>query len=127
MWYLWGFSYYNHEQEVGELAKEIGFTQVSLSSEVMPMIKMVPRGYTGKGLGISVCIHLPRSFVISQRVPFASVVTLREVQTSNIQDEFHRQISRVSEMQEKIRRTIVVHDQAKEMLVSTITPTLIFL
>lgn len=30
------------------MAKEIGFTQVSLSSDVMPMIKMVPRGFTGK-------------------------------------------------------------------------------
>ena len=31
---------------MGKLAKEMGFQQVSLSSEVMPMVKMVPRGYT---------------------------------------------------------------------------------
>lgn len=36
----------DHEQQVGELARELGFTQVSLSSVVMPMVKMVPRGFT---------------------------------------------------------------------------------
>ncbi|EFJ47592.1 hypothetical protein VOLCADRAFT_61291, partial [Volvox carteri f. nagariensis] len=35
-----------HEQQVGSLAREMGFTQVSLSHEVMPMVKMVPRGFT---------------------------------------------------------------------------------
>uniref|UniRef100_A0A8C4HDM1 5-oxoprolinase, ATP-hydrolysing n=1 Tax=Dicentrarchus labrax TaxID=13489 RepID=A0A8C4HDM1_DICLA len=32
--------------EVGTLARRLGFTQVSLSSEVMPMVRAVPRGYT---------------------------------------------------------------------------------
>ena len=41
-------SFSDHEEEVGRLAKEIGFTQVSLSSEIMPMVRIVPRGYTGK-------------------------------------------------------------------------------
>ena len=36
----------DHEQAVGMLAKELGFCQVSLSSEVMQMVKMVPRGFT---------------------------------------------------------------------------------
>lgn len=36
----------DHEQQVGEVAREIGFDQISLSSEVMQMVKMVPRGYT---------------------------------------------------------------------------------
>ena len=36
----------DHEQAVGRLAKELGFRQVSLSSEVMQMVKMVPRGFT---------------------------------------------------------------------------------
>uniref|UniRef100_A0A8C6VCI7 5-oxoprolinase, ATP-hydrolysing n=1 Tax=Naja naja TaxID=35670 RepID=A0A8C6VCI7_NAJNA len=40
--YLWP----GHEQQVGALARELGFRQVSLSSEVMPMVRMVPRGYT---------------------------------------------------------------------------------
>lgn len=39
-------SYEEHEIKVGLLAKELGFKQVSLSHEVMPMIKMIPRGFT---------------------------------------------------------------------------------
>ncbi|XP_058035036.1 5-oxoprolinase isoform X5 [Ahaetulla prasina] len=40
--YLWP----GHEQQVGALARELGFQQISLSSEVMPMVRVVPRGYT---------------------------------------------------------------------------------
>ena len=32
---------------MGEIARDMGFTQVSLSSDVMPMVRIVPRGYTG--------------------------------------------------------------------------------
>jgi 5-oxoprolinase (ATP-hydrolysing) len=35
-----------HEQAIGELAEEIGFPQISLSSEVSPLMKLVPRGDT---------------------------------------------------------------------------------
>ncbi|UGY94770.1 hydantoinase B/oxoprolinase family protein [Streptomyces gobiensis] len=35
-----------HEEEVAHLAREIGFTQVSCSHEVSPLIKLVPRGDT---------------------------------------------------------------------------------
>lgn len=35
-----------HEQAVGELATAIGFPQISLSSEVSPLMKLVPRGDT---------------------------------------------------------------------------------
>ncbi|MFC4495671.1 hydantoinase B/oxoprolinase family protein [Streptomyces ovatisporus] len=35
-----------HEDAVGELAEQIGFPQVSLSSEVSPLMKVVPRGDT---------------------------------------------------------------------------------
>lgn len=35
-----------HEERVGTIAKEIGFTHVSLSSRIMPMVKIVPRGFT---------------------------------------------------------------------------------
>jgi len=35
-----------HEQAVGELAAAIGFPQISLSSEVSPLMKLVPRGDT---------------------------------------------------------------------------------
>ncbi|WP_406433428.1 hydantoinase B/oxoprolinase family protein [Streptomyces sp. NBC_00631] len=35
-----------HEQEIGELAARTGFPQISLSSEVSPLMKLVPRGDT---------------------------------------------------------------------------------
>jgi 5-oxoprolinase (ATP-hydrolysing) len=35
-----------HEQAVGELAADLGFPQISLSSEVSPLMKLVPRGDT---------------------------------------------------------------------------------
>ncbi|MGV9995111.1 hydantoinase B/oxoprolinase family protein [Streptomyces sp. NPDC003374] len=35
-----------HERAVGELAARIGFPQISLSSEVSPLMKLVPRGDT---------------------------------------------------------------------------------
>lgn len=37
-----------HEKEIGNIALAMGFNQVSLSSAVMPMVKIVPRGYTGR-------------------------------------------------------------------------------
>ncbi|GAX85880.1 hypothetical protein CEUSTIGMA_g13296.t1 [Chlamydomonas eustigma] len=36
----------DHEAAVGRVAQEMGFQQISLSSVVMPMVKMVPRGFT---------------------------------------------------------------------------------
>ncbi|KAK9815723.1 hypothetical protein WJX72_008572 [[Myrmecia] bisecta] len=36
----------DHEELVGSVARQLGFRQVSLSSRVMQMVKMVPRGYT---------------------------------------------------------------------------------
>lgn len=41
---LHSYIYPEHEEIVGKIAKEIGFTNVTLSSKIMPMIKMVPRG-----------------------------------------------------------------------------------
>lgn len=38
-----GYTFPHHEALVGRLAKEIGFHHVSLSHELMPMIKLVPR------------------------------------------------------------------------------------
>ena len=35
-----------HERDIGKLAEQIGFTQISLSSEVSPLMKLVPRGDT---------------------------------------------------------------------------------
>ena len=44
--FLHSYTYGAHEEAVGALAASLGFTQVSLSSRVMPMVKIVPRGYT---------------------------------------------------------------------------------
>ena len=38
-----GYTFPRHEALVGKVAKDIGFTHVSLSHELMPMIKLVPR------------------------------------------------------------------------------------
>ena len=38
-----GYTFPRHEALVGKIAREIGFTHVSLSHELMPMIKLVPR------------------------------------------------------------------------------------
>jgi len=35
-----------HERALGDLARRIGFTQISLSSEVSPLMKLIPRGDT---------------------------------------------------------------------------------
>uniref|UniRef100_A0A3B4ANM3 Uncharacterized protein n=1 Tax=Periophthalmus magnuspinnatus TaxID=409849 RepID=A0A3B4ANM3_9GOBI len=43
---LHSYTWCDHEKAVGSLARRLGFTQVSLSSEVMPMVRAVPRGYT---------------------------------------------------------------------------------
>lgn len=40
------YMYKNHEDRVGEIAQELGFKHVSLSSSVIPMVKAVPRGFT---------------------------------------------------------------------------------
>ena len=38
------YTFPTHEQLVASLAREVGFEHVSVSSELLPMIKMVPRG-----------------------------------------------------------------------------------
>ncbi|CAK9830305.1 OPLAH [Anthophora retusa] len=40
------YTYSEHEVRVGELARLAGFSQVSLSHEVMPMARIIPRGFT---------------------------------------------------------------------------------
>ncbi|XP_071530389.1 5-oxoprolinase isoform X1 [Panulirus ornatus] len=40
------FMYKDHEEKVGAIAQELGFSHVSLSSHVIPMVKAVPRGFT---------------------------------------------------------------------------------
>lgn len=38
------FTYPDHELAIGKLAEEVGFEHISLSSQLLPMIRMVPRG-----------------------------------------------------------------------------------
>ena len=44
--FIHGYTFHEHEKIVGNIAEEIGFTQISLSHEVMPKVKMVARGDT---------------------------------------------------------------------------------
>lgn len=43
---MYAYKYPKHELRLGRLAREIGFTQVSLSHQVSPLIKLVIRGET---------------------------------------------------------------------------------
>jgi 5-oxoprolinase (ATP-hydrolysing) len=38
------YIYPEHENQIGKLAESIGFSHISLSNQVMPMVKIVPRG-----------------------------------------------------------------------------------
>ena len=44
--FVHGYRYHDHEKAVAGLAREIGFTQVSVSHEVSPLMKLVGRGDT---------------------------------------------------------------------------------
>ncbi len=44
--FVHGYRYHQHERRVAEIAREIGFPQVSVSHEVSPLMKMVSRGDT---------------------------------------------------------------------------------
>ncbi len=44
--FMHGYRYTGHETRAGEIAREIGFTQVSVSHEVSPLMKLVGRGDT---------------------------------------------------------------------------------
>lgn len=41
---LHSYTYPKHELLIGSIAEELGFSQISLSSQLIPMIKVVPRG-----------------------------------------------------------------------------------
>lgn len=40
------YASHEHEIELGNIAKEVGFTTITLSHQAMPMIRLVPRGFT---------------------------------------------------------------------------------
>ena len=42
--FIHSYTFPDHEQLVGKIAKKVGFTHISLSSSLMPTIKVVPRG-----------------------------------------------------------------------------------
>ncbi len=44
--FMHAYRYPAHEQKIADLAREIGFTQISVSNEVSPLIKLVGRGDT---------------------------------------------------------------------------------
>ena len=44
--FMHGFEFPAHERLVAELAREVGFTEISVSSEVAPLVKIVARGDT---------------------------------------------------------------------------------
>ncbi|MBV7534607.1 hydantoinase B/oxoprolinase family protein [Duganella sp. sic0402] len=44
--FMHGYRYHAHEAKVAQLAREIGFTQVSVSHNISPMMKLVARGDT---------------------------------------------------------------------------------
>ena len=44
--FMHGYRYPAHEQAMAQLAREVGFTQVSVSHEVSPLMKLVARGDT---------------------------------------------------------------------------------
>lgn len=50
------YRYPDHEQSVGQIAREMGFNHISLSSLVMPMVRIVPRGFTGTCTGIYIYV-----------------------------------------------------------------------
>jgi 5-oxoprolinase (ATP-hydrolysing) len=41
-----GYLHDEHEQQIGQMARELGFAQISLSSEVSPLIRFIGRGDT---------------------------------------------------------------------------------
>jgi 5-oxoprolinase (ATP-hydrolysing) len=43
---LFLYRFPEHEKRVGAIASRLGFLNISLSFDVMPMMKIVPRGYT---------------------------------------------------------------------------------
>ena len=44
--FMHGYRYSEHEKQVAKIAKEMGFTQISVSHEVSPLMKLVSRGDT---------------------------------------------------------------------------------
>lgn len=57
--FIHSYTFPDHELLVGQLAREIGFTHVSLSSQLLPMIRAVSRG-------VSACADAYLTPILSQ-------------------------------------------------------------
>lgn len=57
-----GYRYSAHEGALGDIARDIGFSQISLSREVSPLIKLVARGDTA----VVVCLSFAHSAALYQ-------------------------------------------------------------
>src|ERR1700686_2533234 len=44
--FLHGYRYFRHERRAEDIARQIGFTQISVSHRVSPLMKLIPRGDT---------------------------------------------------------------------------------
>lgn len=44
--FIHGYNFQKHEKMVGEIAKRIGFKNISLSHQILPVIKTIPRGHS---------------------------------------------------------------------------------
>lgn len=42
--FVHGYNYQLHEKQAGKIAKDLGFKHISMSHEILPVIKVVPRG-----------------------------------------------------------------------------------
>jgi 5-oxoprolinase (ATP-hydrolysing) len=72
------YMYPEHEAIVGRIAEEVGFTHVSLSARLMPMVKLVPRAFTAcADAYLTPCI---RSYIRTFCAGFASPLTPRQLQ-----------------------------------------------
>jgi 5-oxoprolinase (ATP-hydrolysing) len=64
--FMHSYTYSAHEKLIGDIASKIGFTNVSLSSVLMPMVKIVPRAFTcNVDAYLTPCIHLYISQFVS--------------------------------------------------------------
>jgi N-methylhydantoinase A/oxoprolinase/acetone carboxylase beta subunit len=59
--YSSSLSFPDHELRVGEIARDMGFTNVSLSHQIIAMQKYVPRAHTGKKIFQSIEYRLSSS------------------------------------------------------------------
>ena len=56
--FMHSYKYPEHEQQVAEIAKAIGYTHISMSHQVSPLIKLIPRGDTTTiNAALTPCLH----------------------------------------------------------------------